>query len=140
MCLCILFFLDTICLSCTKPFLSLSLPPFSHSGVVMEQEACYNKGASDQGSALKTNCRDTPGEQPASDWVGGVGDGLYYSKHDPREEKPKHRFYTLGGAARQTPSKWKAALLFLCQAAAGKLLEMPMLFSFFPSGQIFHKS
>lgn len=131
MCPCILHFLDRNCLSCTKPFLSLSLPPFSHTGVVIKLKECYNKRASDQGSALKTNCINAPGEQAASDWVGGVGDGLYYSKHGPRGKKPKHRSYTLGGAVQQTLSEQKADLLVLFQATVGKLLKKPTLFRFF---------
>jgi len=45
----------------------------------------------------------------------------------------------LRGAAQQTTSEWKAALLTLCQVAAGKLLEMPTLFVFFPSRKTFYE-
>lgn len=45
----------------------------------------------------------------------------------------------LEGAAQQTTSEWKTALLALCQAAVGKLLEMLILFWFFPNTKIFHK-
>lgn len=46
----------------------------------------------------------------------------------------------LESTAQQTNSEWKAALLALCQAAVGKLLEMLKLFCFFPSRKIFHKN
>lgn len=45
----------------------------------------------------------------------------------------------LEGAAHQTTSERKAALLTLCQAAVGKLLEMITLLCFFPSRKILHK-